>query len=1653
MVVHAEDNSSTVPGNPTYTEDAFYYSDQYMWKVSLFVAKSDTVNKDTSQMNDFYQIGNQAIYLNPVKNMSQWTGGARPSSISGLFFSKENKVNTLLELQSKEGDVNAIDPIQITTGNNVNMITGVPNLPYVPQLSDGDIYDNGVIDSLKVGNITTVANYFNSLDTINTILNFYAGKQGVSRGELAQGFEFTIDGETRTGWNPEGILPDALNDNPTNQVEWLLVYEPVSIVYVKDTAHPGSYYGYALSATDFAVSQIKHQMDWRYDETRWTDWSGQQPDAWKSNEDRQHVSRLAFLLMGNSVITTSSWYGLESGVGVDQNAAIPFNRWFSDQEVRYGGWGMTRWIKPTEYEKPRDNDYRPNTDVILNTPVYANINATPGSELTVTYKINGDVIGTDALVAPIKTESYSYLKWHTPDVDTVTSYDLEMVISPYPQGTINCGGNEYTHRVLTVRPLKENIPPDPKVDDTKPTDLPDHLVTPSSIPGEDTTDETIAPVVKSVTAVTQAPYYKNETVKIEVVTNRAAKNLNFTNSDSGNGKQLAADSLGDGILMHRLVNELANEITWTIEFVPANLGVNHYRFKALNSDAGESEDYAFDIEVIIDPDAPEIYDVTITPLQSIYTLYAETASPPLQYMLIYDTDGGLEMESVMVDYNQTIDETDDPEKEGYLFKEWYKDNTFTEKWDFSTDKIMGVTTLYAKWEINTYTVKFDLNGKGDAISSMVTFYNENIEQPDDPEATGSVFDGWSTNASLTDSWDFDVDTVTNNMTLYAKWTTLEYVALFEENGGSLVDDVKQDYGTKLMEPVTDRLGYSVEGWYQDSTFTVTWDFSSDTLTDSITLYVKWIADDAFIEFNTNGGTDVLKMTGTTDLIIDPTTLPTSTRSGYTLEGWHDNEGLSDEALTKLPDVYPAGTTIYYAKWTANVSTISFDTTGGSAVADYIGVTDQVITDKTMPTTTLDGYTQEGWYASADLSGAKITELPDQYPVDGVTYYAKWTANVSTISFDTTGGSAIADYVGVTDQVIIDKTMPTTTRDGYTKEGWYASADLSGAKITELPDQYPVDGVTYYAKWTANVSTISFDTTGGSAVADYIGVTDQVITDKTMPTTTRDGYTKEGWYASADLSGAKVTELPDQYPIDGVTYYAKWTANPSTIKFETNDGSLVPDMVGVTDQVISPTILPTTSRIGYTFDGFFTDENFNSETKITTLPNKYPIDGVTYYAKWMINSYTITYNSVGGSNVPFIMADYNTTIIESSSTKTGYTLIGWFKDSACTDEWVFATDKVTNDMTLYAKWMKISSTSIDLPESSNATQTHILDLDDSYDFYSMTSDQGDLNLISVDNNQIEVELSGGTSHRTGIISGSYNTTSTTKTTTHTSQGSNTTPSSVYYSNNGYCGTLNKESTTTNKVQTGGSYVPDDTKTKTATRTSQGSPTPSSVYYSNNGYRGTLNKKSTTTNKVQTGGSYVPDDTKTEAATRTSQGSNTTPSKIYYSSDGYYGTLNKKTTTTNKVQTGGSYVPDDTKYVTHHHEELVNPSSYPLLARHYSSLGYEGTIYRLSIYAKNGVYYVEYGGMATKTGHDTRTYRTDYTSTYKGTVTKSGHDTRTYRTDYTSKYRGTVTKPGSDTRTYRTDYTSNYSGTVTKFISDTRVYGPYYKYTVTINYTEK
>jgi len=69
-----------------------------------------------------------------------------------------------------------------------------------------------------------------------------------------------------------------------------------------------------------------------------------------------------------------------------------------------------------------------------------------------------------------------------------------------------------------------------------------------------------------------------------------------------------------------------------------------------------------------------------------------------------------------------------------------------------------------------------------------------------------------------------------------------------------------------------------------------------------------------------------------------------------------------------------------------------------------------------------------------------------------------------------------------------------------------------------------------------------------------------------------------------------------------------------------------------------------------------------------------------------SSYTVTFNSNSGSNVGDKSALHGGTVYKPvAPTKVGYDFLGWYKEAALTNKWNFATDIVTQDTTLYAKW--------------------------------------------------------------------------------------------------------------------------------------------------------------------------------------------------------------------------------------------------------------------------------------------------------------------------------------------------------------------------------
>lgn len=147
-----------------------------------------------------------------------------------------------------------------------------------------------------------------------------------------------------------------------------------------------------------------------------------------------------------------------------------------------------------------------------------------------------------------------------------------------------------------------------------------------------------------------------------------------------------------------------------------------------------------------------------------------------------------------------------------------------------------------------FTVTFDSQG-GSEVAAQAVYAGEKIVKPADPTKEKEFFVDWYKEAECTNAWDFENETVSQDITLYAKWASVAYTVTFESNGGSAVEAqqvVEGKFATK-PQPVPTKDGYLFTGWYTEQTMSNLFDFYTP-ITKDITLYAKWL-DIASITYN------------------------------------------------------------------------------------------------------------------------------------------------------------------------------------------------------------------------------------------------------------------------------------------------------------------------------------------------------------------------------------------------------------------------------------------------------------------------------------------------------------------------------------------------------------------------------------------------------------------------------------------------------------------------------------------------------------------------------------------------------------------------------------------------------------------------------------
>lgn len=112
----------------------------------------------------------------------------------------------------------------------------------------------------------------------------------------------------------------------------------------------------------------------------------------------------------------------------------------------------------------------------------------------------------------------------------------------------------------------------------------------------------------------------------------------------------------------------------------------------------------------------------------------------------------------------------------------------------------------------------------------------------------------------------------------------------------------------------------------------------------------------------------------------------------------------------------------------------------------------------------------------------------------------------------------------------------------------------------------------------------------------------------------------------------------------------------------------------------------TAPVNKTFSGWNTAAN-GSGTAYAPGATFVLTGNTVLYAQYTSASFTLTFDSQGGSATATLTVPGDSiATAPAAPTRKGYTFGGWYKDAECKNAWNFATDKVTGNVTLYAKWI-------------------------------------------------------------------------------------------------------------------------------------------------------------------------------------------------------------------------------------------------------------------------------------------------------------------------------------------------------------------------------
>jgi uncharacterized repeat protein (TIGR02543 family) len=224
--------------------------------------------------------------------------------------------------------------------------------------------------------------------------------------------------------------------------------------------------------------------------------------------------------------------------------------------------------------------------------------------------------------------------------------------------------------------------------------------------------------------------------------------------------------------------------------------------------------------------------------------------------------------------------------------------------------------------------------------------------------------------------------------------------------------------------------------------------------------------------------------------------------------------------------------------------------------------------------------------------------------------------------------------------------------------------------------------TYTVTYNAN------NATSGTAPADQ---TKTYIMSLALAANTgnlaRTGYTFNGWNTQADGNGTHFDVGSNYTDNAALTLYAEWKVGTYTVTYNANNATSGTAPANQTKTYgVDLTLAANTgnlARSGYTFNGWNTQAD-GTGTHYASGATYTANTGVTLYAEWKENTYTVTFDAQGGTPTPpdQTVAYGNNVTQPTNPSKAGSAFTGWYNGNIA---WDFVNDTVSSNLTLTAHW--------------------------------------------------------------------------------------------------------------------------------------------------------------------------------------------------------------------------------------------------------------------------------------------------------------------------------------------------------------------------------